>query len=178
MENGDPSLAGTTQRPSAALPQPSPGLHGFSPLLSDHRILHSSLFSRTLFSAPAQTLKRGRPSSRATIQLMNVSGPSPKFWGGTKLMSSSCQKIGSPWIKPPLWSNQLWPRTGECQCSNTGFTRGLPWGRGWVSRPALPPRNVLSMLPKQSFHLSSPHPVLTAGPDTGLVPLLLNLFLF
>lgn len=155
-----------------------PGLHSFSPLLSDHRTLHSSLSSRTLFSAPAQTLKHGRPSSRATIQLMNVSGPSPKFWGGTKLMSSSCRKTGSPWIKSPLWSNQLWPRRGECQCSNMGLTRGVPWGRVWVSRAAPPPRNELSMLLRPSFHVSSPHPVLTTGPDTGLVPLFLNLFLF
>lgn len=174
MENGDPMLAGTTQWPSPARPQPGPGLHGFFPLLSDHRTLHSSLSSRTLFSAPAQTLKHGRPSSGATIQLMNVSGPSPKFWGGTKLMSSSCQKTGSPWIKSPFWSNQLWPRRGERQCSNMGLTRGVPW----VSRAAPPPRNELSMLLYQSFHVSSPHPVLTTGPDTGLVPFFLNLFLF
>lgn len=40
------------------------------------------------------------------------------------------------------------------------------------------PRNVLSMLLTRSFHLSSPTLYLHNGPDLGLIPLFLNLFVF
>ena len=70
------------------------------------------------------------PSSRVTVYLWSQS----QTLGGTKLMSSSCHKTGSPWINSPFWSNQL--RRDQPQCLHT------PWaptqGREWVSRPPPP----------------------------------------
>ena len=77
-ERGDPRLAGISQWPSPAPAQPNPWLHSFSSPLAGQQILRSFLSSRSLFSAPAQTLKRGCPAPGS----LSISGPNPRLWEG------------------------------------------------------------------------------------------------